>query len=140
MAPIYICFRAMETFLPGMFVALVLVPLLLGLHQWSLQHAQGPSRRFMIIEKNYQKSEGKNLKMFSTLLLTVLLFRCKEVMTRKHTFLLKCRKFYTSFCRQRYDKTTQACQTFTTLKIEEKKHLTVNLFNNLSSVDDIVIS
>ena len=60
-------------------------------------------------------------------------------MTRQHTFLLKCRKFYRSFCRQRYDETTQACKTFTKFKIE-KKHLTVNLFNNLSSADDIVIT
>ena len=32
----------------------------------------------------------------------------KAVMTRQHTFLLKCIKFYSSFCKQSYDETTQA--------------------------------
>ena len=39
MAAICIFFGAMEKFLPGMFLALVLLPLLLGLHQWGLLHA-----------------------------------------------------------------------------------------------------
>ena len=41
---------------------------------------------------------------------TVLQLRFKAVMKRQHTFLLKCIKFYSSFCKQSYDKTTQACK------------------------------
>ena len=38
MAAISVFFGAMETFLPGMFDALVLLPLLLRLHQLGLLH------------------------------------------------------------------------------------------------------
>ena len=41
-------------------------------------------------------------------------------MTRQHTILLKCIKFNRSFCRQFYDKTTQACKLFATFKIRKK--------------------
>ena len=41
------------------------------------------------------------------------------------------------YCRQHYDETTQAGKKFTVFKIE-KKAVTLNLFNNLSSADDII--
>ena len=44
------------------------------------------------------------------MLITVLQFRLKAVMTRQHTFLLKCIKLYSSFCKQSYEETSQACK------------------------------
>ena len=58
------------------------------------------------------KSE-RTLKCFLTMAITVLQFRLKEVMTRQHNFVLKCIKFYRSFCKQSYDETTQACKKIT---------------------------
>ena len=43
------------------------------------------------------------------MLVKVLQLRLKAVMTGQHTFLPKCIKFYSSFCKQSYDETTQAC-------------------------------
>ena len=47
----------------------------------------------------------RTCKCFLTMLIKVLHLRLKAVMTRQHTFLLKC-----SFCKQSYDETTQACK------------------------------
>ena len=65
--------------------------------------------------------------------ITVLQFRLKEVMTRQHNFVLKCIKFYRSFCKQSYDETTQACKKITKYPNRKKKHLTLNFFDDFSS-------
>ena len=57
------------------------------------------------------------------MLVKVLQLRLKAVMTGQHTFLLKCIKFYSSFCKQSYDETTQACQKKLEKFNTEKKHL-----------------
>ena len=44
----------------------------------------------------------------------------KAVMTRQHTFLLKCIKFYSSFCKQSYDETTQACKKLKEVQYRKK--------------------
>ena len=59
------------------------------------------------------------------MLIAVLQLRLKAAMTRQHTFLLKCINFYTCFCKQSYDETTQACKQIkiSSIQKEEKKHL-----------------
>ena len=82
----------------------------------------------MITEKNHQKAKERTCKCFLTMLITVLQFRLKAVMTRQHTFLLKCRKFYRSFGRQRYDETTQACKTFNKFKNSLTKRIELSIY------------
>ena len=72
------------------------------------------------MEKNYQKFIEITSKCFLTMLISVLQFRLKAVMTRQHTSLLKCIKFYSSFCKQSYDKTTQACKIMKKVQYSKK--------------------
>ena len=60
-------------------------------------------------------------------------------MTRQHTFLLKFRKFTEVFAGNVMTRQHKLAKHLQRLKIE-KKHLSLNLFNNLSSADEIVIT
>ena len=72
--------------------------------------------------------------------ITVLQFRLKEVMTRQHNFVLKCIKFYRSFCKQSYDETTQACKKITKYPNGKKKFNFELFLWFFFLVDDMVIT
>ena len=79
-----------------------------------------PDRWLMIIQKNHPKVKDRTFKCFLTMLNAVLQFRFEAVMTRQHTFLLECIKFYSSFWKQSCDETTQACKQIKRISIEKK--------------------
>ena len=84
------------------------------------------------------KSERTTSKCFLTMLYTVLQFRFKAVMTRRNTFFLKGIKFYSSFCKQSYDGTIQACKKLKEVLYRKKKHISwcICMYNMLILVND----